>query len=206
MAPLVIKICGITNLLDAEAAVAAGASALGFNFYHRSKRYIEPEDAAAIVSRLPAGVLKVGVFVNEGPAQVAAIASTVRLDVAQLHGDETPADIPAGLRVWKAFRVEPGFDLAAIADFDVEAVLLDGPAGSEYGGTGQPFAWSLARQCSKPVVIAGGLDPTNVGQALAESHAWGVDACSKLESAPGRKDHHKMIQFIQAARAAQGQS
>ncbi len=200
-----IKVCGITTLTDALAAAEAGVDALGFNFYKGSKRYITPEAAVRLTEAVGDGILKVGVFVNE-PA--AAVEETVRmcgLDVAQLHGDEQPQDAPSGVRVWKAFRVGDGFDVAAaVSSFaPAEAFLLDGPAGSEYGGGGVPFLWQVALGAPAKVILAGGLDGGNAGAAIAAARPWGVDACSKLESAPGVKDHAKMREFISAARAAQ---
>ena len=203
-APVIIKVCGITTLEDALAAVEGGATAIGFNFYPRSKRYIRPEEAAPIAAALPHPIIKVGVFVNEAPAAVESIARQVGLDVAQLHGDEGPDALPAGLRVWKAFRVDEGFDARQMDAFPtVEAFLLDGPAGGEYGGAGIPFAWGLAAGATRRILIAGGLDATNVRQAIREAHPWGVDACSKIESSPGHKDRAKMMDFLKAATEAE---
>lgn len=197
---MVLKICGITNLEDAAAAVAGGATAIGFNFWPRSPRYIAPEEAARILSR--EGIRRVGVFVNEAPVRIEEIARLVRLDVAQLHGDENPGSYPAGLNVWKAVRVTAGFDFSAYDDSPAEALVLDGPAGELYGGSGQTFDWGLAAAVRKRIILAGGLDGSNVARAIAAAHPWGVDACSRLESAPGKKDHRKMNEFLQAARAA----
>ena len=198
---MTIKICGITNPEDALAAAAAGATALGFNFYPRSPRYIAPERAAAIAT--PAGVRRVGVFVNEPAARVEEIARIAKLDVAQLSGDERPADYPAALAVWKAVRVAEDFDLSLYAECPAEALLLDGPAAGLYGGAGKTFDWSLGGACfGLPIILAGGLDASNVARAVAMAHPWGVDACSRIEAAPGRKDHKKMTEFLQAAREA----
>jgi phosphoribosylanthranilate isomerase len=194
-----VKICGITNRGDALAAVDGGASALGFNFYPSSPRYIAPEPARAILAALPAGVVKVGVFVNEAAASVASLAGQLGLDVVQLHGESI--EIPAGLRVWRAVPVGPGFDAASLDELPAEAFLLDAPSGSVYGGTGRSFEWSLARGARRNVIIAGGLDETNVRCAIEEAQPWGVDACSRLESSPGQKDHHRMAQFLKAARS-----
>jgi phosphoribosylanthranilate isomerase len=144
----------------------------------------------------------VGVFVNEAPGRIAEIAHLVRLDVAQLHGDEPPAAYPPGMLVWKAARVTAGFDFSAYNDSPAEALVLDGPAGELYGGSGQTFDWGLSAVVRKRIILAGGLDATNVAQAVAAAHPWGVDACSRIESAPGKKDHRKMSEFLQAARAA----
>jgi len=209
---MILKICGITNQEDATAAIEAGATALGFNFYPRSPRYLAPEEAAAILS--PAGVRRVGVFVNQERGRVEEIARTARLDVAQLHGDETPADYPVapgggvgtpslGLTtVWKAIRVGDTFDIALYQEDPAEALLLDSPAAGLYGGSGRVFDWRLVRQTQKKIVLAGGLDASNVAAAIELLRPWGVDSCSRIESAPGKKDHQKMNQFLQAAKAA----
>ena len=197
---MVLKICGITNSEDAAAAVEGGATAIGFNFWPRSPRYIAPDEAARIPSR--EGIRRVGVFVNEAPVRIEEIARLVQLDVVQLHGDEKPAAYPAGLNVWKAARVTAGFDFSAYDDSPAEALVLDGPAGELYGGSGQTFDWGLAAAIRKRIILAGGLDGSNVARAIAAAHPWGVDACSRIESAPGKKDHRKMNEFLRAARAA----
>ncbi len=196
----ILKVCGITNQEDASAAVAGGATAIGFIFYPRSPRYLAPERAAAIAS--DAGVRRVGVFVNESPARVQEIARLARLDIAQLQGDEEIADYPAEIAVWKAVRVSNGLDLSQFNDLPAQAVVLDGPAGELYGGAGKPFDWRQASSLRKRFVLAGGLDASNVAEAIAAVQPWGVDACSRLESAPGRKDHKKLIAFLAAAKAA----
>jgi phosphoribosylanthranilate isomerase len=195
----ILKVCGITNQPDADAAIAAGATAIGFNFYPKSPRYITPEAAACIAT---AGVRRVGVFVNEPPERIALIARLAALDVAQLHGDETPADYPASLAVWKAARVVPGFDFSQLDDAPAEALLLDGPAAELYGGAGQTFDWALARDAGHRIILAGGLDASNVARAISLAQPWGVDSCSRIESSPGIKDHMKMIDFLLAAKAA----
>jgi phosphoribosylanthranilate isomerase len=197
---MILKICGITNQADATAAIEGGATALGFNFYPHSPRYIAPDRAAGI-STAP-GVCRVGVFVDEQPARVEEIARIARLDVAQLHGHEQPAGYPAALAVWKAVRVTATIDFGPYQSCPAEALLLDGPAAELYGGSGKTFDWRLAALISKPIVVAGGLDASNVAQAVALARPWGVDACSRIESAPGRKDHRKMHAFLQAAKAA----
>jgi indole-3-glycerol phosphate synthase / phosphoribosylanthranilate isomerase len=196
---MMVKICGITNREDALAAIDGGAVALGFNFYPASPRYLDPERAAGIIAGLPGSAWKVGVFVNETPERIAAIASRVGLDVAQLHGDESEAGYPRGLRVWKAARVDENFRLADVDGCSAEAVLLDASAGAAYGGTGRTFDWSRAAGSSRRIILAGGLDASNVRQAIATARPWGVDICSRIESAPGRKDHAKMAQFLKEA-------
>jgi len=199
---MMIKICGITNQQDATAAIEGGATAIGFNFYSRSPRYIAPERAAEIASL--AGVRRVGVFVDEAPARIEQIAQMASLDVAQLHGAETAHGYPATLPVWKAVRVGPDFDFARLHDCPAEALLLDGPAGELFGGAGESFDWKLAAGAPKPIIVAGGLDASNVALAVALAHPWGVDACSRLESAPGKKDNRKMTDFLRAALEALG--
>jgi phosphoribosylanthranilate isomerase len=191
---MIVKICGITNQKDATAAVEAGANALGFNFYPGSPRCISPDIAAGIAS--PTGVRRVGIFVDESPGRIDEIARAASLDVAQLHGHETQSGYPA-MTVWKAVRVNGGFDPAAIG-VAAEAILLDGPA------NGQTFDWEVARALSLRIILAGGLDASNVAQAVSVVRPWGVDACSRIESAPGKKDHKKMTEFLQAARTALG--
>jgi phosphoribosylanthranilate isomerase len=198
---MMVKICGITNLGDALAAVEGGASALGFNFWPRSPRYLTPEAARKLIERLPATVWKAGVFVDEPPATVAEIAREAGLDIAQLHGRETARDFPQGVRVWKAVRIGANFNLVALDEYPAEAVLLDGPA------NGVGFDWKMAARAANPgvlpakVIIAGGLDADNVRRAIERARPWGVDACSRIESAPGKKDHQKMAEFLKAALA-----
>lgn len=202
---MILKICGITNQDDATAAIEAGANAIGFNFYSRSPRYLAPEHAVAI--RTASGVRRVGVFVDEQPGRVEEIARLAALDVAQLHGDETAGgacfSLPA-LAVWKAVRVGPDFRFESYETFPAEALLLDGPAAEMYGGAGRAFDWTLAAAAARRIILAGGLDASNVKYAVELTHPWGVDACSKIESVPGKKDHRKMSEFLQAARAALG--
>ena len=192
---MMVKICGITRAEDALAAVGAGASALGFNFYAASPRYLAPSAAAVIAAQVPSRVLKVGVFVNEAPESVAAIARQVKLDVVQLHGGEAPA----GLRYWRACRVNADAVLDLESAAGAEAILLDTAVPGLHGGTGRSFAWHLARIEGWRVIVAGGLDADNVRDAIRTARPWGVDACSRIESAPGRKDHTKMRDFIHAA-------
>jgi phosphoribosylanthranilate isomerase len=191
---MIVKICGITNREDAMAAVEAGASAIGFNFYHDSPRYIAPTGAATISQKVPANVWKVGIFVNEGAESVARIALHVPLDIAQLYGTSEAR----GIRIWRACRA--GLVSADyVTDKTIEAILLDTPCENVHGGTGQTFDWSQAKNIHKNIVIAGGLDAENVRQAIQQAQPWGVDACSRLEKSPGIKDQVKMRKFIEAA-------
>lgn len=183
---MMIKVCGITRREDALAAVDAGASALGFIFYPASPRYVTPEKAAELGDRLP--VLKVGVFVDETPAVIEPAIRAANLDVVQIYGGSAPG----GVRVWKAFRTTlPDGRGSAL---DCEAILLDSAR------SGATFDWRMARGAAEKVIIAGGLDASNVREAIRLAAPWGVDASSRLESAPGIKDREKVWQFVKAAR------
>jgi phosphoribosylanthranilate isomerase len=192
---MMVKICGITNRDDAMAAVEDGASALGFNFYPPSPRYIPPEVAGEIIEILPPSVWKAGVFVNEPAEFIVSTARKIGLDIAQLHGAELSENFPRGIRVWKAVRVRDG-EIAEFVDWPAEAVLWDGPA------SGQTFDWTRIHRGAQKLILAGGLDGGNVRAAIEQVQPWGVDACSRLEKAPGRKDRLKMAEFIRAAQAA----
>jgi phosphoribosylanthranilate isomerase len=191
---MMVKICGITNLEDAKAAVDAGAAAIGFNFYHDSPRYVSPTGASLIASKLGADVIKVGVFVDDTPDFVTKVAIQVGLDVAQLHGFAEAL----GIRKWRVARASESLD-EYIADESIEALLVDTPSDKLLGGTGETFDWSLVRGLGKQIIVAGGLDETNVRKAIEQARPWGVDACSRLEKSPGLKDHEKMKRFIEAA-------
>lgn len=189
-----VKICGITNRDDAMAAVDGGADALGFNFFERSPRYIAPDQAAGIAAAVPPGVLKVGVFVREPRA--AEIARVAGMEIVQLHGG---GEAPAGMRYWRAYHVDDAFDASAL-DPEAEACLLDAPFDGRYGGTGQMFDWRRAGAGgSRKIIVAGGLAAENVKAAIEQARPWGVDACSRLERAPGIKDRAKMAAFLKAA-------
>jgi phosphoribosylanthranilate isomerase len=200
-----VKICGITNLEDALAAVGAGADALGFNFYRGSSRFIEPLAARRIIAELPAKVLTVGVFVNEaGPEEVARIADVARVGAAQLHGDESPLYCRAlkDRMVIKALRAGPDFEPESAARYETDAILLDAFHAGERGGTGRVIDWELARRTRELVpklFLAGGLAPENVAEAIRAVEPFAVDACSRLECAPGRKDAGRVRRFIAAA-------
>lgn len=194
-----IKICGITNAADARQAVEAGAGALGINFWPRSPRFCPVQSALGFVPSIPEGVLRVGVFVNESAETIGETCRLLHLDVAQLHGTCQP---PPGVRTWKAIAVDVKFASAALDDPAHEAFLVDAPAGQLHGGSGRVFDWNLVRGAGRPIVLAGGLGPDNVARAIATARPWGVDACSRLEAAPGIKDHQKVAAFISAARRA----
>lgn len=204
-----VKVCGITNSGDALAAMAAGADALGFNFYRRSPRYIAPDMARAIIAELPhaSGVLCVGVFVNEdSAATVARMATEAGVAAVQLHGDESPeycAEL-RGLRVIKALRVGEDFAPEQAAAYRAESVLLDAYSAKARGGTGETFDWELARRTREVVsqlYLAGGLTVENVADACAAVEPYAVDVCSGVEFAPGRKDAARVRAFVAAVRA-----
>jgi phosphoribosylanthranilate isomerase len=204
-----VKICGITNLDDALAAVEAGADALGFNFYQRSPRYIEPESAREIVDRLPDNVISTGVFVNEDLENAEQIAATADVSMLQLHGDESPEYCKRlkdkGLYVVKVFRTGDDFTLDRLGEFDVPLIMLDAATTKARGGTGTVSDWSKARETVKlypRMFLAGGLTPENVAAAIDAVEPFGVDACSLLESALGRKDHQRVRDFVASVRAA----
>lgn len=207
-APVLVKICGVTNLRDAQFCVDAGADILGFNFYPRSPRYIAPEKARRIIGQLPVGVQSVGVFVNEEtPQRVASIADVAGVTAVQLHGDETPSYCQAlkDRRVIKAVRVDTDFSPQQIARYQTEAILLDSFSASGRGGTGKCFDWAIAKQtCGfvSRLFLAGGLTPENVTQAVATVEPYAVDVCSSLESSPGQKDEGRVREFITAAKRA----
>lgn len=198
-----VKVCGITSLADALAAVDAGADALGFNFYRPSPRYIAPPDARKIVDRLPESVLKVGVFVNEGLHSVVRIAAEAGLSAVQLHGEESPEYCRelAGTYVIKAFGAGDNLNLEA---YGVDAIMLDTKDDLLHGGTGRTFDWSIAQRTNKSVpklFLAGGLSPDNVAEAIKRVRPYAVDACSSLEERLGKKNHDRMRAFVKAVRS-----
>ena len=199
---MMVKICGITNREDALAAIDGGASALGFNFYPQSPRYLDPDQAADLIAQLPATIWKVGVFVNETPERITEITRLANLNIAQLHSAELVVGQAIRLpnaRIWQATPVDESFRLTDLDQLEAEAVLLDTAI---HGGTGRTFDWSKAAgQTKVKIILAGGLDSTNVRQAIETVHPWGVDTCSRIESSPGRKDHVKMAQFLKEATA-----
>ncbi len=200
-----VKICGITSLQDALAAVEAGVDALGFVFYPRSSRYVAPEKAAQIIRQLPAFVTTVGLFVNEKAQAIDDIVATCRLDVVQLHGDESPEQCHcSAARVIKALRIRDEESLIAIDRYPVTSLLLDAWCDQAYGGTGKVGRWDLARQVAENnvVILAGGLTPDNVAQAVRDVAPYAVDVSSGVESAPGIKDPALMSAFVQQAKNA----
>jgi phosphoribosylanthranilate isomerase len=199
-----VKICGITRLEDALEAVRFGADALGFNFWPRSKRHCATEVAAEIISRLPPFVATVGVFVNQSRAEINRVVARTGIGAVQLHGDETPELARALKRpVIRAVRIEGPASLSELERWSASAFLLD-TASAGYGGSGTTFDWRLAKGAGKrfPILLAGGLTPANVADAVKQVRPYGVDVASGVESAPGLKDSRKMRRFITAAKEA----
>lgn len=201
-----VKICGITNGEDAQAAVAAGADLLGFVFCDESPRHVTVEQAAAIARLVPPYVVRVGLFVNAPEELVFEAMSACGLQLLQFHGDEKPDYCRQfGAMSMKAFRVKDEETIRALPDYPTDAWLLDAFVPGERGGTGHSFNWDLAVEAVKlgrPVFLAGGLTPENVADAVRQVRPYGVDVSSGVESAPGKKDHAKVRAFIQAAKAA----
>ena len=201
-----VKVCGVTNAEDALASLEAGADMLGFNFYPRSPRYVTPEEARRVVERLPGGVACVGVFVNEAaPGDVERIAREAGLDTVQLHGDETPEFCQGlrGLTTIKALRVGPGYSAESAAAYHTDAVLLDAYVADSRGGTGHTFDWALAnltRAFVPRLILAGGLKPENVADAVAAVRPYAVDVCSGVETSPGRKSFDLIRRFVEHVR------
>lgn len=198
-----VKICGNVTLKDTMAAVEAGADAVGFVFYARSPRVVSPKAVAAIVSHLPPFVTPVGLFVNEKPEVVRRIASDCGIRLVQLHGEESPqycAELK--LPVLKGIRVRTREDVANLSAYRVDAILLDAYVEGIAGGTGTTFDWSLAVEAKAwgPIVLAGGLTPDNVGEAISRVRPYGVDVSSGVESSPGAKDHAKVKAFVEAVK------
>ena len=199
-----VKICGITNLEDALLSAKFGADALGFNFYPKSPRYISPDRVRKIIDQLPKKVLKVGVFVNESSDVILETASAAKLDVIQLHGEETPAFVrelkaKTNLEIIKAFRVSESFQPEKVLQYEVDAVLLDTYSRYEHGGTGKTFDWEIAkkvREIFPKMYLAGGLSAENVKRAILEVKPFAVDACSAVEEVKGIKNHTKVKSFI----------
>jgi phosphoribosylanthranilate isomerase len=200
-----LKVCGITSLEDALAAIDCGAEYLGFNFYPKSPRYIAPTAAREIIERLPDDVVSVGVFVNEPrPEDVGEILQASGAGMAQLHGDESPAYCSGvgAERVIKALRVGDDFDARRVLDYPASAVLLDAFDAKLYGGTGKTANWAVAREAARltKIFLAGGLSPENIVEAIRAVEPFAVDVNSGVERAPGRKDANKLHDLWQRMR------
>ena len=199
-----VKVCGMTNLKDTLVAVEEGADAVGFIFYKKSPRSVTMKLVREIVLELPPFIDTVGVFVDETAEQINKIADYCNLDMVQLHGDESPTFCKRmRRRVIKGFRVKDMESVKKLSKFQVSGFILDTFSESLHGGTGKVFDWNLALPAKKfgPVIMAGGLTPNNVQQAVRQIRPYGVDVCSGVESEPGIKDHKKVRAFLNNAKA-----
>jgi phosphoribosylanthranilate isomerase len=200
-----VKICGITSATDALAAASAGADALGFNFWRHSPRYLRPEEALPIRLSLPPFVAAVGLFVDPDVEQVLDVVRYCRLDYVQLHGSAPPRTVARlkEARVIKAIRVRGEADLKELDRYDADAFLLDAYVKGQLGGTGQTFDWALARQAAHraKILLAGGLTPDNVAEAVRTARPYGVDVASGVEEEPGRKSRRLVADFVRAAKS-----
>jgi len=200
-----IKVCGLTDASEAKAVAEAGANAIGLVFA-KSPRQIDPDRAREIVQNLPPMVQTVGVFVNEFSEKIRQIVDYCGLDLVQLHGEETP-EVCEDLapRAIKAWRIRTNADIQALLPYQevVKAFLLDAWSPSAHGGTGETFDWSIAIEAkkvlSRPIILAGGLKPENVAQAVKQVRPWGVDVSSGVENAPGKKNIDMVADFIRRA-------
>jgi phosphoribosylanthranilate isomerase len=204
-----IKICGVTNSKDALACAAAGVDMIGLNFYEQSPRYIRPDRARTIAGTLPSSTRAVGIFVNTPVEEIHRVARDVGLRMVQLHGSESPemcTELARDFEIIKALRMDGGFDAQRASVYPMCTILLDTYDERIAGGTGDVGDWELARATKKFVsrlILAGGLSPENVAQAIATVNPDGVDVCSSVESAPGVKDLARIRQFVAAARNAE---
>ena len=200
-----VKICGITKLADAQAAVEAGADALGFIFYAKSPRYIQVSEAANICNALPPFVTKVGVFVNELEYEIEKAVDECLLDALQFHGDEPPGFCQKfAAKSIKAIRMRGEESLRLAAEYDVDALLLDTYTDESLGGTGKTFDWSLAlkaKEIGPPIILSGGLTAANVQEAIRRVRPYAVDVGSGVEREPGRKDAEKLRRFIELCKS-----
>jgi phosphoribosylanthranilate isomerase len=203
-----VKVCGITNLEDALAAAELGADALGF-VLAASPRQVTPENLRHLVAELPPLVLKVGVFVDSPLEEVRRVMSDCGLNLAQLHGSESPEYCEALFpRAIKAFQVKDATVLKQLPLYRASAYLLDGYHSKLKGGSGQSFDWEIARQAKGlgRIILSGGLTPENVAQAIAIARPYGVDVSSGVEASPGKKDHRKLAAFIQAVKESNSEA
>jgi phosphoribosylanthranilate isomerase len=202
-----VKICGITNYEDAVAAIDMGADMLGFNFFPGSPRFITPHDAEILINRLPAFVDTVGLFVNETVEKINEVLTLCQLNWIQLHGDEDPqfcrSFLSRNVKTMKAIRVKDHNDIESARTFFTDAVLLDAFDPAKYGGTGVSFDWNIIGNISQRIFLAGGINPDNIASAV-KLGVYGVDICSGIESAPGKKDHKKMKKLFDNLRYLRG--
>lgn len=201
-----VKICGITTLEDATAALGYGADMLGFIFYSKSTRYITPIAAREIISALPTTIATVGVFVDASPKEVNQAVRISGIDTVQLHGTESPEECAKirNAKVIKAFRISKREDILGICNYNVDAILLDTYVKGTHGGTGETFDWTLAIEAKKygPLILSGGLTPENISEAIATVRPYAVDVSSGVESSPGVKIHELIKQFIERAKSS----
>lgn len=201
-----IKICGITNVEDALMAIEYGADALGFIFYPQSRRYVPPEKAKSIIDKLPPLTLRIGVFVDAEPETIMKTVNECRLDGVQFHGNESPEFCSKfRRRVIKGIRPQREEEVANIAEYKVDAFLVDSYHPDVMGGTGTTFDWELAvaaKMFGVPVILAGGLNPKNVAEAVRLVKPYGIDVCTGVETFQGKKDPEKLKDFIEQARWA----
>jgi phosphoribosylanthranilate isomerase len=202
-----VKICGITNYQDAQAAVDLGADLLGFNFYPKSPRFVTPQKATDIINKLPGFIDVAGVFVNDSFDQIHETISLCPLNWVQLHGDEPPqffqSFLSLNVRTMKALRVKDQSDIQKAEDYFTDAILLDAFDTEKYGGTGLTFDWNIVGHIEKRVFLAGGINPDNAADAV-ELGVYGIDVCSGIEAAPGRKDHKKMKKLFENIKHLRG--
>jgi len=202
---ILVKICGIANAGDARVAADAGADAVGLIFAE-SPRRVDVEEACRISVALPENIIRVGVFVDEDPAEVSRISRKVGLDLAQLHGEETPETVTAvresGVKVMKALRIRDATSLKALDAYEADLFLLDTYSERVRGGTGERFDWGVAKSVRgrDNIVVSGGLGPKNVREAVEFFEPYGVDASSSLEDGPGKKNDERVRRFVLAAR------
>ena len=200
-----IKICGITNIPDAVAATDLGVQYLGFNFYPKSPRYVDPVTAKSITTQNRKGMFNVGIFVNETPEHINEIVKTVNLDLVQLHGNFAPENIKQiRCEVIKAFQVKDDSVLQEIPQYNAHFILLDTYHPELKGGTGESFDWEIAKEAiklGKRTFLSGGLNPENVASAILNVHPYAVDICSGVEYSPGRKDIDKIKKLVDIVRS-----
>ena len=208
MTPVQIKICGVTNLKDAKACAELGANMIGFNFYRQSPRYVEPKVARRIIDAIPSGVCAVGVFVDASVEEIRNIAETAGVRCVQIHGRSSPEtcnELAGEFRVIRAFATDPQFRPEEVSLFGDCDVLVDAHHPTLHGGTGLTCDWLAARTIrsfARFLILSGGLNERNIGQAIATVAPHAVDVCSGVETAPGAKDHSALENFISAVRIA----
>ena len=198
-----VKICGITNLEDALAAAEAGADALGFVFYPDSPRFIDPGNARAIIAKLPVFITSVGVFVDESEDLIRRIIREGGIQILQFHGSESPVLCTRFReKVIKAIRIKDEESISEMQMYDVDTFLLDTYLDCAKGGTGKTFNWKYAEMAKKNgrIILSGGLNPSNIGNAVRKLKPYGVDVSSGVEISPGKKDHVKIREFVREAK------